>query len=62
MRRCFTLPHDGFTYGKANEGKDSGAADGIVLQIFFGVRKLSLEYLWFDPLSFEPWNFGYNNK
>lgn len=30
LRRCFTLPHDGFTYGKANEGKDSGAADALV--------------------------------
>ncbi|XP_022782819.1 cilia- and flagella-associated protein 77-like isoform X2 [Stylophora pistillata] len=30
LRRCFTLPPDGFTYGKPNEGKDSGAADGAV--------------------------------
>lgn len=30
LRRCFTLPPDGFTYGKPNEGKDSGAADALV--------------------------------
>ncbi|XP_031561882.1 cilia- and flagella-associated protein 77-like [Actinia tenebrosa] len=30
LRRCFTLPHDGFTYGKPNDGKTSGAADALV--------------------------------
>ncbi|EDO43313.1 predicted protein [Nematostella vectensis] len=30
LRRCFTLPPDGFTYGKPNGNKDSGAADALV--------------------------------
>ncbi|KXJ18672.1 cilia- and flagella-associated protein 77 [Exaiptasia diaphana] len=30
LRRCFTLPSDGFTYGKPNDGKTSGAADALV--------------------------------
>ena len=36
LRRCTTLPPDGFTYGKANEGKDSGAADGKFFHILLG--------------------------
>lgn len=43
MRRCFTLPHDSFTYGKPNGGKDSSVADALVWRSTSHLQPLNLK-------------------